>query len=91
VDASGRIARHRDAPVVVGAFATVPRTWDDLVDGDPAEHFGRIDATVDLHGLEAGRYDVRLTVADAEHTSVKAESIVVTAAPPHATLDHPKS
>jgi hypothetical protein len=82
VDASGRIARHLDAEVVVGGLAAIPRTWDDLVDADPPDHFGRIDATVDLHGLDPGRYTVRLTVSDGGQTSVKAEPIVV-ALPEH--------
>ena len=79
VDSTGRVARHLDAPIDAGALAAVPRTWDDLVDVDPADHFGTIDATVELRALEAGRYSVRLTVTDGERTSVRAEPIVVSA------------
>jgi hypothetical protein len=88
VDASGRVARHLDAPVVVGALTAIPRNGDDLIDAEPADHFGQIDVTVDLHGLRPGHYAVRLTLTAGAHTSVKAEPIVVAAAGDTAAPGH---
>jgi hypothetical protein len=79
VDASGRTARHLDAKVVVGGLAAVPRSWDDLVEADPPDHFGRLDATVDLRDLVPGRYTVRLTVTDGEQLSARVEPITIDA------------
>jgi hypothetical protein len=77
VDAAGRIAQTVQTTVGAGSLEQVVKKWDEIVDDDPAEHFGQVDVTLPLAGLAPGPYCLRLTATDAAHTSRQEESIVV--------------
>ena len=77
VDSGGQVARTVRIPVSVGPLEQVVTVWDDIAADDPAEHFGQIDVTLPLADLAPGSYRLRVTAADATHTSQREEPIVV--------------
>ena len=81
VDAIGRVARTVQTTADAGLLRQIAKEWDELVDDDPAEHFGQVDVTLPLADLAPGPYRLRVTAKDAAHTSRQEESIVVRAAP----------
>jgi hypothetical protein len=81
VDAAGHVSRTVQTTVAAGSLEQVPATWDDVAEDDPAEHFGQVDVTLPLADLAPGAYRLRVTAADAAHTSQREEPIVVRASP----------
>jgi hypothetical protein len=79
LDAAGRTIHTTDMQITKNALQQRIQSWDDVADDDPATHFARLDAKLDLAGLASGPYRIVLTVQDATGTSERDDTIRVVA------------
>lgn len=75
--ADGTVVRSSAVPVGKHLLVEVPKTWDDVAFRDPAEHFGHVDAVLNLAGVAPGDYRIRLTVSDGRRSAIREEAITV--------------